>query len=613
MSATAVWRGARRAAWAMLALATLLGMAGCVTLSSIAPTASAAHSIPSTESPEPSSSPLGLPLAARFAAGTFHMLCYHDIFASADAPGQPRDAGALTVAQLVRHFSWLRDNGYSIVTWDQIIASRSGGAPLPAGAVVLTFDDAYESFYSQVLPLLRLFNYPAILAVVPRWIDEPNAPTYEYEAGTSGSARFMSWPQIRDARASGLVEIASHSFDSHVGHAANAMGNKQPALVTRRFDIATQSYEGEAAFQQRVRVDLEKSRAVLAERLGVAPRILVWPYGAHSDLGVSIARSVGFSYALTLDPGPNTPNIALTAARRDLMEFGTSAEDIEIALRPRRVRTERMVSLDLADIVATDAATTEARLGALLDRVIAIKPTAVILSAQAGALGAPRSALFNTATGAVLADIANRAAWQLRTRSGVRVFFEAPFADASLPPQTTLALQEDLARRAAFAGFVFPEIASDAAVRDGTLALKRQRAPVETIRRVSLTASCRGLSVERFEANTTLVAALTSAATDADWTLLNVRTDPAARCSLQWWQSLSRFVAGLRHGVDRTVIEIDYVRTADASQTITAPLLTAYAAGFRHLAYRGDLYREGLPELAQIRPAISTETHPVKR
>ena len=186
-------------------------------------------------------------------------------------------------------------------------------------------------------------------------------------------------------------------------------------------------------------------------------------------------------------------------------------------------------------------------------------------------------------------------------------------ADASQPAEATQALQEDLARRAAFAGFVFPEIASDAVVREGTLALKRQRAPVETIRRVSLNATCQASSFERFEANSALISTLARAAADADWTLLNVRIDPAARCSLQWWQSLSRWVAGLRHGVDRTVIEVDYVRAADASQTITAPLLLAYAAGFRHLAYRGDLYREGLPELAQIRPAISTETHPVKR
>jgi len=82
--------------------------------------------------------------------GAFTGLCYHE---ARDEVRDYPDPYAVDTAALVRQFAWLRGNGYTPVSLDEIVAARQGGKPLPAKAVLLSFDDAYLSFYTRVYPL----------------------------------------------------------------------------------------------------------------------------------------------------------------------------------------------------------------------------------------------------------------------------------------------------------------------------------------------------------------------------------------------------------------------------------------------------------------------------
>ena len=57
---------------------------------------------------------------------------------------------------------------------------------------------------------------------------------------------------------SGLVEIASHSYDLHRGVPANPQGNTQPAAITRIYQDGL--YESDDAYLKRLRADLSASR-----------------------------------------------------------------------------------------------------------------------------------------------------------------------------------------------------------------------------------------------------------------------------------------------------------------------------------------------------------------
>ena len=168
---------------------------------------------------------LGLMLlwtAPCLAADSFITLCYHDI---------PLKATVLEDVPkhiFVNHLEYLRTHGYTVISPDDIRAARKGFKTLPDRAVLLTFDDAYLSFYRFVLPLLKLYNYPAVLSVVTSWIG--NNPNYF-------NKEMMSWEQIREAAKSELVYLASHTHKLHKAGFYNPIGNVEPATSTFIYSV----------------------------------------------------------------------------------------------------------------------------------------------------------------------------------------------------------------------------------------------------------------------------------------------------------------------------------------------------------------------------------------
>lgn len=84
------------------------------------------------------------------------------------------------------------------------LLSSGGGGP---HRIVLTFDDAFGNFFEVAWPLLRERRLPAVLYVPVGFVDG-SAP-----APLAGAEHLpaMSWDEIREVAASGLVTIGSHS------------------------------------------------------------------------------------------------------------------------------------------------------------------------------------------------------------------------------------------------------------------------------------------------------------------------------------------------------------------------------------------------------------------
>jgi biofilm PGA synthesis lipoprotein PgaB len=397
-----------------------------------------------------------IPRSAAASPGAFVVLCYHEVRSGVrDYP----DPFAVDDGALVAQFAWLRGNGYTPVSLDQIVAARLGGKPLPAKAVLLSFDDGYLSFYTRVYPLLREFGYPAVLAVVGAWIDGPAAGTQYGEKGTVPDASFPTWAQLREMAGSGLVEVASHTYDLHRGVPANPQGNVEPAATTRIYDAATRTYESDSAWRARVRADLARNADAIERGAGRRPRAIVWPYGSYNDELVRIAKDLGSPVALTLGDGANTAAVPLDAVRRILIGHNPNLADFAAEVRgPQFPEPLRALEVALDDLYSPDAAVQEAKLSALLDRVEILRPTHVYLWAYAGA---GEAVYFPNGTLPMRADLFNRVAWQLATRDDVKVF-------ARLPPESAAALYEDLARTSAFDGL----LVEDGAATEGVSAFR---------------------------------------------------------------------------------------------------------------------------------------------
>ena len=84
----------------------------------------------------------------RDARAALHAFAYHDVRDSVPA-GAAADPYAVSTDHLIAHFSWLRANGYTPVSVDDLFAAQAGGKALPDKPVLLTFDDGLASAYTH--------------------------------------------------------------------------------------------------------------------------------------------------------------------------------------------------------------------------------------------------------------------------------------------------------------------------------------------------------------------------------------------------------------------------------------------------------------------------------
>jgi biofilm PGA synthesis lipoprotein PgaB len=369
--------------------------------------------------------------AARAHAEPFHVLAYHDVRDSVSGDFDA-DQYAVSTRNLIDHFTWLRENGFHPVSIDDLLAAQRGDRALPAKPVLITFDDGFRSVYTHVLPLLKLFGYPAVVSVVTDWIEHD--ANVQQAGRTLTRADFLTWEQVAELSRSGLVEIASHSHDLHRGVRGNPQGNEQPAGVTRR--VADDgSYESDAAYRARVRADLSTSAALIERHTGRRPRVMTWPYGARNAELERTAAGLGMAVGMTLDDGVNDTS-DLHALARDLMQGnpGVAALGYDL-LQPPSPPVIRAAQIDLDYIYDPDPAQQERNLGRVLDRIKALQITHVFLQAFADpdGDGGADALYFPNRTLPMRADLFNRVAWQLKTRAGVLVYAWLPLLSFAAP------------------------------------------------------------------------------------------------------------------------------------------------------------------------------------
>lgn len=170
--------------------------------------------------------------------------------------------------QFEAHLSELAAGGHTVVPLPTLVDALRGGAPLPDKAVAITIDDAWASVYTQAWPRLKAAGLPFTLFVVTDETDR-------------GGPEMMTWDQIRELAASGLVTIGTQ------GAAHPHMAGMSAAAITE---------------------DLRRARTRIAEELGgKAPELLAWPFGEASAEAMGAARAAGFAAAFGQHSGVAWP------------------------------------------------------------------------------------------------------------------------------------------------------------------------------------------------------------------------------------------------------------------------------------------------------------------
>ena len=367
----------------------------------------------------------------------FTILSYHEI---ADKSQTLDSTYAVTPSNFDQQMHWLMDNGYHFIGINDILKYRKSGKTLPDKAVLITFDDGYRSVYTNAYPILKKYKIPSVIALVGSWLLKENK--VDFAGQIIPRSEFLSQKEIKEMVSSGLVEVASHTHSLHKGIPGNPQGNMQPAVRTRQWLSEKNKYEDEKSYEKRIHDDLLENNTFLQQYTGQKPRVIVWPYGHYNIEVRKIAEKLGMPIGLTLDDGSNTAITPLWGLRRILVEHKMSIPDLKLNMWVRNAnftddgRTTKAAHIDLDYIYDPDPVQQEKNLGALLDRIKTLGINTIYLQAFADpdANGAADYVYFPNRNIPMRADLFNRVAWQIATRTQIkRIYAWMPMIAWQLP------------------------------------------------------------------------------------------------------------------------------------------------------------------------------------
>lgn len=204
------------------------------------------------------------------------ILMYHQL-----VPGTATSEYTRSVTDFENDLIYLRDNGYAIISLEELLEIQKGEKPMPEGKLVtISFDDGAENVYSLAYPLLKAHGAKATFFVNP---------------GSIGTAGKMTWANLRemaawrDAEGERLISVNSHSLN-HV------------ALKKAELD-----FPGDAAgYMAFLSTQMGQSKAAIERNIPAAdrgPLFLALPYGDGSGdpVIINMAKSLGYKGIRTSD------------------------------------------------------------------------------------------------------------------------------------------------------------------------------------------------------------------------------------------------------------------------------------------------------------------------
>ncbi len=139
--------------------------------------------------------------------------------------------------------------------------------------VAITADDGHQSVYGVMWPIVKRLSLPITLFIYPSAI--------------SNASYALTWAELREMHASGLVSIGSHSY-------------WHPNFHVEKKRLTPDAYNRFVDFQ------LVRSKQVLEDKLGAAVSLFAWPFGIYDDDLVRAAEKAGYAAAFTIDRRPAT-------------------------------------------------------------------------------------------------------------------------------------------------------------------------------------------------------------------------------------------------------------------------------------------------------------------
>ena len=153
------------------------------------------------------------------------------------------------------------ENGYTIISMEELNDAYNGKIALPSKPLLITFDDGYYSNYEYIYPILKKYHVKASIYIITDKVGQE-----------IDGIKYLGWDECLEMHNSGLVEIYSHS-KKHVFY------SKLPV--------------------RELRDDVKESYELIEKYLGKKDlKVFAYPYGAYTDETVRALKNNGIDFQL---------------------------------------------------------------------------------------------------------------------------------------------------------------------------------------------------------------------------------------------------------------------------------------------------------------------------
>jgi peptidoglycan/xylan/chitin deacetylase (PgdA/CDA1 family) len=186
-----------------------------------------------------------------------------------------------------RQMQYLKENGYHVITAEDLVAFLEYRQGLPKKSVLISMDDGYRSVYDIAYPILNKYGFKATLFIYTSFV------------GVSKMA--ITWNQLKEMQANGFT-IGSHTiYHSDL--------------------INPKAGESEQEHIARIKKELSGSKKIIDQKLGQNTYFLAYPFGYYDQRSIQMAKEAGYKLAMSVKRGGN-PFFAnpLTLKRDQILE-----------------------------------------------------------------------------------------------------------------------------------------------------------------------------------------------------------------------------------------------------------------------------------------------------
>lgn len=192
------------------------------------------------------------------------------------------------------HMTALKEEGFEAITYDDYYDYIKNDAPLPEKPVIITFDDGYLSNYELAYPILKDLDVKATIFIV--------TSTVGVYSEQEVSFPHFTWSQAKEMEESGIIDIQSHSHT----HSDMTIIDLNDAVR-----------------------ELRLSKYLIETNLDKECRYFAYPYGAHNELHLRLAREAGYvMQSLLGNNGYNTKHTPAERLNRITIWGNITAEDL---------------------------------------------------------------------------------------------------------------------------------------------------------------------------------------------------------------------------------------------------------------------------------------------